>query len=265
MSAPLLATVVGQTRDIDGWLTPLDVALLLAAGAHQAERGTKGDLLEIGAYRGRSAIVLGHLRRPDERVIVCDVFEDGSADPETSAEWHLHYQGLAQAQFEANWAKVHPAPPTIVRAPSSELASRLAPGTVRLVHVDGSHLEREVAADIDTVLRLATPGVVLVFDDIFRSGSPGVAAAVWPAVAAGRLQPALVSSNKLYATVGDPDALRAGLLHGIEALHDLEHDRQLICGNEVAIVAPHPDRDPVTGRTPLPRQVDRVLRRLLRG
>jgi hypothetical protein len=262
MAQPALDVVVQQIEAIDGWLFPLDVALFLAAGAHQEVTDLHGDLLEIGAYRGKSAVVIGHLRRDTEDAIVCDVFEDGSKDPENQAEWDTWYTDLAQAQFDENWASVHERPPRVVRRPSAELLDYVDPGSVRFAHIDGCHLQREVATDIDTVLALATPNAVLVFDDIFLSRSPGVAAAVWPAVAAGRLRSALLSGQKLYATTGDPAPLRDRLVAGIAGLHDLRHDRQFIYGDEVALVEPQGERDALTGRISIDRRAANVAGRV---
>jgi len=40
----------------------------------QHAEGKTGDLLEIGVYRGKSAILLGYLLQGEERLVLCDLF-----------------------------------------------------------------------------------------------------------------------------------------------------------------------------------------------
>ena len=61
---------------VPGWFSPLDFRIFVELDRIQHDRDTAGDLFEIGAYLGKSAILLGYLARPPtERLTVCDVFE----------------------------------------------------------------------------------------------------------------------------------------------------------------------------------------------
>jgi hypothetical protein len=76
-----------------------------------------------------------------------------------------------------------------------------------LIHIDGSHLYKNVATDIQLCRRLLVEQGVMVLDDWASYRSPGVAAAVWEAVLSGGLRPICATQDKLYCTEG---ALPAG-------------------------------------------------------
>ena len=48
---------------VPGWFSPLDFRILVELDRLQRVHGVGGDLFEIGAYYGKSAILLGHLAR----------------------------------------------------------------------------------------------------------------------------------------------------------------------------------------------------------
>jgi len=93
---------------VPGWFTPLDARLFVAIDQLQDVGGIRGHLFEIGAYKGRSAILLGFLARHDERVVVCDLFmEDGGTTAENVAENAHFYSDLGRSEFEGNYLQFH--------------------------------------------------------------------------------------------------------------------------------------------------------------
>lgn len=186
---------------VPGWLTVVDAAILLAVADSQASAGTRGDLLEIGAYEGASAILLGYLRCPGERLLVCDLFAQPADGAESRAEQSRYYAGLTRQRFEANYRRFHAELPEVIEAPSVSLSSLGLGPVFRLVHVDGSHAYEDVRTDLASSRQLLAPGGVLAIDDISAGHVPGVAAAVWEAVANDGLVPFAMGA-KLYATWG---------------------------------------------------------------
>ena len=184
-------------ESVEGWFYPVDQRLFVAIDDVQREAQTSGDLLEVGAYLGRSAILLGFMRRNEEQVAVCDTF--GGGDPLDP------YPDLTEAKFRENWGRFHASPPRVLHGMSDVALDQVADSSCRFVHVDGSHQYDAVCTDIQSAKRVLVPGGVVVFDDVFSSHTPGVPAAVWAAVADG-MRP-LAISNKLYATWGDVSAL----------------------------------------------------------
>ena len=113
---------IRRLDDIPGWFLPVDARLLMGVDQLQRERGITGDLLEIGTYKGKSAILLGYLRRDPERLIVCDVFEDqGDLGQETRYEAASWYTGLRREEFEGLFLRFHPRLPTIWQMASASI------------------------------------------------------------------------------------------------------------------------------------------------
>lgn len=185
---------------VPGWFYANDVALFVDVSAHQRARGESGDLLEIGAYVGKSAIVLGFLLGPGERLVVCDLFEAEAESAEARREKDQWYPGLAREQFEANYRRYHERLPDIVMGPSIELDQTGPDGSFRFVHVDGGHQYEVVRHDLENARRLLAPGGVVAIDDWRGVHTPGVIAATWEAVVANGLIPFCITEQKLYGS-----------------------------------------------------------------
>jgi Methyltransferase domain len=191
---------------IPGWFGLMDFLAFVAVDRYQRARGVVGDILEIGTYAGKSAILLGFLIDDLDQLVVCDVF-DGSvssaADHEENAKWYSG--GVSRATFERWYRTFHEELPTIVELPSTDLAHLVFERPFRLVHIDGSHVYETVKSDISVARDLAAPGAIVALDDYGRPHAPGVGAAVWEAVFKSGLRPVFLTDCKLYA-VWDTDA-----------------------------------------------------------
>jgi hypothetical protein len=196
---PALETLLARLGSVPGWLYPVDVSVFLAVDDLQRRHGISGDLLEIGAYLGKSAILLGYMRRDDERLVVCDLFEEeaGGAESRRETRW---YAEPKRSAFESNYLGVHAELPTIIQGPSATLGETLDPHSFRIVHLDGSHLYDTVRQDLATAKELLVDGGIVICDDYRTAHTPGVAAAVWSEVATGGLIPLCVTEAKLYGT-----------------------------------------------------------------
>ena len=126
--------------------------------------------------------------------------------------------------FEANYRALHGGLPVVIRGPSTDIRGRAASGRHRFVHVDASHEHANVLEDIETARDLLMPGGLVVFDDFQSAHFPGVAAAVWPELRDG-LVPLALSSEKLYATWGEPATWQRSLASWIDrsGLHSQVH------------------------------------------
>lgn len=195
--------------DVPGWLHPTDAMLLNAINDAQHKHGIGGDVLEIGVYKGKSAILLGWFPRDGERLVVCDVFEGAAGvDAENSAENAAYYDGLDRAEFESNYLRFHRELPVIHPFPSEHLGEYVAAGSCRLVHIDGSHAFDVVREDIALAKRSLGPGGIVAIDDWSSAHVPGVAMAFWQEFDKGDLVPLAFTSGKFYAT-WDPHGVTA--------------------------------------------------------
>jgi Methyltransferase domain len=213
-----------QIEAIPGWFTHDDIRLFRFFLGEQVRGGHGGDLAELGVYLGASAALIGSFQQREEVFTVVDLFGRTGADPENDAETRRYYRGLTQVAFEANYRALHGGLPVVIRGPSTDIRGRAAGGRHRFVHVDASHEYANVLEDIETAKDLLAPGGIVVFDDFQASHFPGVAAAVWPELSEG-LMPLALSSEKLYATWGEPAEWQRSLAAwvGTSGLHSQIH------------------------------------------
>lgn len=220
-------------------MAPVDTLVFAALFDLQDRRGTGGDVLEVGVFEGRSAILLGRLLGPGERVVVCDLFGDPAPDVTNQAENRAQYGSLQRRTFEENCRRHLAVQPEVHQCPSADLVSRLPADRFRFVHLDGSHNYDVVRADIDTARVLLGPGGVVAFDDYRSIHTPGVAAAAWAAVTAGRLRVLCTTPFKLYAAFDDAepplDEVRARL-----AVPDVGLEEDYVAGRALLRVVPLP-------------------------
>jgi predicted O-methyltransferase YrrM len=191
---------------VDGWFEALDRTLFEAILARQLGDGTTGDLCEIGALSGRSAILLGYgLRLAREKLVVCDLFESAVAHGHMPVE---RPKACHIERFERNWDAHHVSRPEVYVCESRVLDDHLdRDGAFRFIHIDGCHSYQCVKADIELAARRAGPNGVIAFDDYRTKAVPGVAQAIWGAAELGRIYPFAGSDAKVYAAI-NTDARR---------------------------------------------------------
>jgi hypothetical protein len=186
---------------VPGWFYPLDFLAFVNVDRIQREAGYFGDVLEIGTYYGKSAILLGFLTARSEIFYACDAFmRDESLLDDNRAENQNNYDGFTQADFEYHYLRFHDRLPRVFAMASSEIDVTRLEGTCRLVHLDGSHTYEVLRSDIRMAERVMGPGGVAVFDDVCRAYLPGAALAIWEAVLSHEFAPICLTRSKLYGT-----------------------------------------------------------------
>ncbi|MGW6060889.1 class I SAM-dependent methyltransferase [Streptomyces sp. NPDC055189] len=216
--------------DVKGWFHPVDQVLFDWILARQLDRAQRGDLLELGAYLGKSAIFMGTYLRADETFTVCDLFDSPAPDEANSAEMGRSYATLTRRAFEANYRSFHEGLPQIVQEPSSGITKHVVADSCRFVHIDASHLYEHVHADIAAARELLGPDGIVVLDDFRAEHCPGVAAATWGAVASTGLKPLCITATKFYGTWGDYDAIHADLAAFLKGRDDMWHGAEEVAG-----------------------------------
>ena len=94
-----------QYKEVPGWFAPIDQAAFSWILKFQNQTEEPGDLLEMGAFKGKSAIVIGTNRKPEEQFTVCDLFDDITTSEAAHATEKRFFggQSLTQAEFERNY------------------------------------------------------------------------------------------------------------------------------------------------------------------
>jgi predicted O-methyltransferase YrrM len=216
--------------EVKGWFRPVDQQLFDWFLSGQLDRAQPGDLLELGAYMGKSAIFMASYQREEDAFTVCDLFDSPASDDANSKEMNKSYSTLTRRAFEANFLSFHEKLPELIQAPSSVVADRVKDDSCRFAHIDASHLYEHVWGDIEAVRDILLPDGVVVLDDYRAEHCPGVAAATWGAVAALELRPICVTGTKFYGTWGDPEPLRDALLEWLSGRDDMWHEVQQVAG-----------------------------------
>ena len=180
---------VRRIETIPGWFYSDDVALFRKLNELQQDSGLTGDLLEIGVFEGKSAILLGYFLAQGERLVLCDNFQQG--------------EGVRE-RLETRWRAYHDQLPEILMHSSTRLDAEKLGKTFRLIHIDGSHDYAMVKSDIQLARETIKDGGIIIFDDYMHTGFPGVAAAVWEEITSGGLTPFVLTQMKLYASYQHP-------------------------------------------------------------
>lgn len=222
----------------------------------------RGDLVELGTFKGKSAVLIGDYLADGERFFALDLFHSGTDD--ANAHENRYYPTLTREAFEKTYLAFHDRLPEVIQGLSTEIVEHVAPGSVRFMHIDASHLYEHVAADIRSARQLVAPGGVVVLDDYRAVHTPAVAAAAWEAVLTLGFTPFLLSPQKMYGTF-DPDA--GEHLARVARLLDHDprwaHEPEQILGRTV-LRAAFTEPEPAVAVTPLDRRLDQIERRLLR-
>ncbi|MET7901167.1 class I SAM-dependent methyltransferase [Streptomyces sp. NPDC005336] len=220
-------------NDVKGWFPSLDQVLFDRFLMRQERLGQRGDLLEMGAYMGKSAIFTAAYLRSDETFTVCDLFDADAPDEKNAAEARKSYSTLTRTAFEQNYLAFYDELPHVIQAPTSVVPEHVDADTCRFIHVDASHLYEHVAGDIGTARTALVPGGLVVLDDFRSEHTPGVAAAAWEAVFTRGLRPVCLSTQKLYGTWDNPEPLQDELLADEEWRKGMHTSVQEIAGHRV--------------------------------
>lgn len=207
-------TAAPKYNDLPGWFYPIDQAGFAVTLDFQNAQGQTGDLLELGTFKGKSAILMGQKLKGSEILTVCDLFEDivTSEHSHATERQFFNRQSLTRGAFESNYLAFHPALPKIVQGPTGTICDHVTPNSCRFIHIDASHVYDNVREDTASARKLAGENAVIVFDDYRKPETLGTAAAVWEAVLNDGIKPIFVTDFKLYATWGDPAPLQAEIL-----------------------------------------------------
>lgn len=192
-----------ETQEIAGWFSVHDAAVFDLLLTQQTVDGVRGDILEIGVFEGKSAVLLGRHLQETEELYVCDIFDD-SSDVKNMEENKASYPQLTRQKFEENYFRFLGSLPSIYQCASSELPKRLGDKNFRFIHVDGSHLYQHVKGDLEySYGALIGPEGIIALDDFRSQHTIGVTVAVWQEILAGKLVPLVLTPAKMY--LGKPD------------------------------------------------------------
>lgn len=150
------------SQKVEGWLAADAVQMMLALLQAQWLLGVRGDIAEIGVFKGRSFVLFGHALMDGERARGIDPFQ------------MTHY-GDFESEFRAN-LQAHQVDMTRVsihRGLSTDFSGADIHGfledPVRFFHVDGDHTYAAATHDLDLATEaLNADGGIVVLDDFLH-------------------------------------------------------------------------------------------------
>jgi predicted O-methyltransferase YrrM len=157
---------------VEGWLTRAQAERLWRAAAAMREGGR---IVEIGSFRGRSAVVLASAAPEGSAVICIDPHLGSDRGPQELAPDHALGEDDHRA-FRANLARAGVAGLVHHVRARSEDAHGAVPGAVDVLFVDGAHRYGPARADLRDWGAKVAPGGRLLVHDAFSS--VGVTAAL---------------------------------------------------------------------------------------
>ena len=153
------AEVMAHSKTIEGWMMPHAAALFHALLAHEGP--DMRNILEIGVFKGKSAVVLAYeAAQRNETLILMDI----RIHPEIAAikELHPKTELIESDSFDL---------------PSIAAVQAAAP--FRFIHIDGSHHYSCVMDDIKNSARILSRNGVICLDDFLNPHWPDVTVATF--------------------------------------------------------------------------------------
>lgn len=174
---------MGGMHGVIGWFDLQALLVLRVLSAHQITTGVKGGVVEIGVHHGKSLAALCLLNQDGGggKVVAVDVFEDQVRNTDASGEGD---QALMMHTL-SEWCgedSALPARLTVLEADSRTLSPsaliEAGGGAARLFSIDGSHTAAATLHDLRLAAGTVGEGGVVMVDDYFAEGWPGVSEGV---------------------------------------------------------------------------------------
>jgi len=154
----------------------------------QSMMGVKGDLMEIGAWKGRSSSFITFFMQPEEKLLIVDVFSNPAKDvyPDYPTVADVR-ENIARVNKNVDFSQ-------LVFLESDGLNFELPDDIkLRFVHIDGGHSFDECYQDLMNITPRVISNGIVVIDDYDHPD--------WPAV-----KPATdmwLAENKKFRILGD--------------------------------------------------------------
>jgi hypothetical protein len=208
--------------NVEGWISPRIIQILEFAERYHLEKQVTGDVGEIGVHHGKLFFLLATLAKGNEKCIAVDLFDHQELNIDRSGKGSL-------TAFKDNMAKGFPDLEPRVRIVARDSLS-VTPSTardafettgLRLLSVDGGHTIAHAVNDLDLAQELLAPCGIVMLDDFFGVGWPGVSEGYFKYMNTlnRRLAPFLIFENKLFlTTVSEKEEILNALRPFIDAV-----------------------------------------------
>lgn len=160
------AFIDGRHNELEGWFFSPDQLAFFELCALQERLQIKGDLCEVGVFKGKSLVLLSLLKRDTERLLGFDVFDDD----------HLEATQHSLSAFNAE-KNVELFQGLTSDISLDSLDERIK-NPLRFLHIDAGHEYHEVLEQLAIFAPYLDDHAVIAMDDYQDREFPGIEAAV---------------------------------------------------------------------------------------
>ncbi|MEM0928867.1 MAG: class I SAM-dependent methyltransferase [Pseudomonadota bacterium] len=184
MASKVLQRYLEDFSDVDGFFMPLAMATWDFLFGTQDKLGITGGMLEIGVFKGKSAVLSALYMKPEEPAFFIDLHEVSDA-----RERVLSVKPDNATFFAMNSANALSEPQLLAHA-----------GKLRWVHIDGEHTGYATRADLETAAHLLSRRGIICVDDFLSFKYPQLTASVYDFLFSHPMEfkMFLASANKCY-------------------------------------------------------------------
>ena len=177
---------------IDGWFYPLDMMMFAMTEFFSKAIAAKGDIAEIGVWKGKSLTLLALLADTSEQIYAMDLFSgDLLEQTQVNISKFTNQQQSNRVQYiTGNTADY-----------STEYLKSLFKNKLRFLHIDAGHEYHEVLHTLTLTAPFMQDNGIIVMDDYHDREFPGVHTATLDycfETTNGRWVPFLAGANKIY-------------------------------------------------------------------
>lgn len=177
---------------IEGWFDKKNIPVFSIIDTIHTKYKICGDIMEIGAYYGKSTILLGMFIKQGERLKVNDTFDWKVSKLVSSNEKEEFLTNIRKYLGDISFIEIY-------HKTSSKLTLKDTGTNCRIFHIDGHHSTESTTNDLMLAYRAINSYGVIILDDLFNEGYPGVAEATILFVHShNELVPVLIGFNKSY-------------------------------------------------------------------
>jgi hypothetical protein len=159
---------------VEGWYSYLALKTVSELAEFQKQHFISGSICEIGVHHGRSFILLSLLTNSPESSVAYDLFEMQSENIDRSGKGNKEILRKNLQRFNCDLNRIK-----IVSQNSLSLTPELLLNdtncAVRIFSIDGGHTSDVVLNDLNLAEKTICKGGIIIIDDFFDEGWPGVA------------------------------------------------------------------------------------------
>jgi len=186
----------------EGWLNQASVDNLIRVLDQQQKENIVGDILEIGVFRGKFAVLLAAALRPTEDLYLVDLFaplppgqDTGSINNERDLRHWAQHPAYSEDQLLSKFKTVlDSSTMEHIRLVKCDSIAMPLTGSFRVIHVDGNHAFKTVLHDLLFSFAHVVVGGTVIVDDWCHTG--------WPQVGLA-LEAAMQSRSDMVVTATD--------------------------------------------------------------